>query len=293
MCVYNAKNKNFKFRPCLAWQYGIDLTSATVKPNDVIPSKEYPYRYEFAQKSLCHAAACDLYCPFSRWIIISETFRNIPNALESFDDRSLIYAILTHGFISVMPFKVILVHEMTFLAGDSTYNDEVNRMISETFGIFRKASKTIFLRENGYFFPNIPTESIFQWVLWPVCWPLFCLRSFRIIHKCIRFYYERSAKLFLKFLGWSSLLITDKSEHEPPTGLVTLLKSLYLRNYTSELHAVFTVGWTHSIKIATKLDSLGGRPGGQRVPREGCQNYPLSYNSGMAGTIVAKFSVWL
>ena len=44
---------------------------------------------------------------------------------------------------------------------------------------------------------------------------------------------------------------------------------------------------------AAKLDSLGGRPGGQRVPREGCQNGPLSYNSGMAGLIATKFGVWL
>ena len=39
----------------------------------------------------------------------------------------------------------------------------------------------------------------------------------------------------------SSFLVTDTSEYERPAGQLTLLKSLYLRNYTSELDAVFTV----------------------------------------------------
>ena len=30
---------------------------------------------------------------------------------------------------------------------------------------------------------------------------------------------------------------------------VTVLKGLYLQNYTSELNAIFTVGLTHSIKL--------------------------------------------
>ena len=34
-------------------------------------------------------------------------------------DHSFTYVIFTRGFISEMPFKVILFHEVTFLAGDS------------------------------------------------------------------------------------------------------------------------------------------------------------------------------
>ena len=37
----------------------------------------------------------------------------------------------------------------------------------------------------------------------------------------------------------------------------------------------------------------GGHLGGQRVPREGCQNWPLICNSGMARPIVTKFGLCL
>ena len=37
----------------------------------------------------------------------------------------------------------------------------------------------------------------------------------------------------------------------------------------------------------------GGHPRRWRVPREGCQNWPLSYGSGMAQPIVTKFGVCL
>ena len=43
----------------------------------------------------------------------------------------------------------------------------------------------------------------------------------------------------------------------PPA--VPLLKSLYLRNYPSELHGVLTVGWTHSIKNdCNQIDLIWG-----------------------------------
>ena len=45
------------------------------------------------------------YWPFSRIIISSKTFRNIPKVSEIFDDRSLINVILTHGFTSVMSLR--------------------------------------------------------------------------------------------------------------------------------------------------------------------------------------------
>ena len=88
---------------------------------------------------------------------------------------------------------------------------------------------------------------------------------------------------------------TDKPEYERPAGRsVTLLKSLYLQKYTSELHAVLTVNFPFNKKMtATDWTQLWGRPGGEHVPRDGCQNGPPSHNSGTAGPIVAKFGMWL
>ena len=103
--------------------------------------------------SQCVSLAKTHHWSFSRRIIISETFGNIPKVSESLGDRSLNYIIFTHGFILVMSLKVILVHKMTFLIVNSIRNDAVKRVISETsesFGMFRIVSKAITLRENGY-----------------------------------------------------------------------------------------------------------------------------------------------
>ena len=42
--------------------------------------------------------------PFSRRIMVSETFRNIPKVSESFGDRSLDYKLFTYVVGPVMPF---------------------------------------------------------------------------------------------------------------------------------------------------------------------------------------------
>ena len=59
--------------------------------------------------------------------------------------------------------------------------------------------------------------------------------------------YERSAKRRAKFfLTWGTKL---RKSGRPAGRPVTLLKNWYLRNYASELQAVFTVGQNHSSKI--------------------------------------------
>ena len=53
------------------------------------------------------------------------------------------------------------------------------------------------------------------------------------------------------------------------------------------------VGKSGRSYLQSYLAHLGGHPHRKRVPREGCQNWPLSYNSGIARAILTKYGVCL
>ena len=81
-------------------------------------------------------------------------------------------------------------------------------------------------------------------------------------------------------------LSEKKSECErpgPARPMPTLLRGCYLRDCGFDFHTVFTGVWVQATLITVGSGLLGegggeGHPGRWRVPREGCQNWPLSYN---------------
>ena len=62
-----------------------------------------------------------------------------------------------------------------------------------------------------------------------------------------------------------------------------------LVQFTSGPHT--EVGLFNKICLQPDMAYLGVHSGRQRVPREGSQNWPLSYSSGTAMSILTKFGV--
>ena len=95
-------------------------------------------------QSLLRPALCQ---PFLRRIIVFETFRNIRKDLERFSDHSVEFVNLSRVFGQKWSFidqNYLILH----------YLHEkiiIERPIAETFGMFRKVSETIILRENGHY----------------------------------------------------------------------------------------------------------------------------------------------
>ena len=79
-------------------------------------------------------------------------FRNFPKLSETFGDCSLDCIIFTDGFISVISFKVVLAHSWHFWS-ESLFKmmrpAKWSAKLSKSFGMFRKVTKTITLRQNG------------------------------------------------------------------------------------------------------------------------------------------------
>ena len=113
---------------------------------------------------------------------------------------------------------------------------------------------------------------------------------------CNRFFFTRNNIINEQSEFFRGL--SENSEHEgpdPARPITTLLRCLYLWECVSDCHTAFIGDWfLQATLITVGFGSFWGVTLARSAcPREGCQNWSPSNNSGMARRIVTKFDVSL